>query len=100
MISKPACMRYNISATVQFEKDVKLSKKRGLDLDLLFQVVDKLALDEPLPAKHKDHALKGDFAGKRECHIMPNWLLIYKKEDTLQLLKLVRTGTHSDLFGK
>lgn len=92
-------MRYNITATVQFEKDVKLSKKRGLDINLLFQIVDKLALNEPLPAKYKDHALKGEFAGKRECHIMPNWLLVYKKEDTLQLLKLVRTGTHADLFG-
>lgn len=89
-------MRYNITAT----KDVKLSKKRGLDINLLFQIVDKLAFNEPLPAKYKDHALKGEFAGKRECHIMPNWLLIYKKEDTLQLLKLVRTESHADLFGK
>jgi mRNA interferase YafQ len=91
-------MLYNISATKQFEKDVKLAKKRGLDVEQLNTVVFKLATGEVLPEKYKDHNLKGQFKGKRECHIHSDWLLVYQKQDTIQLLKLIRTGKHSDLF--
>ena len=92
-------MHYDVSATRQFEKDVKTAKRRGLDVSKLTDVVDKLSDGEKLSAKHKDHALKGDHKGKRECHIQPNWLLIYAKEEEIRLLKLIRTGTHADLFG-
>ena len=93
-------MLYNVKTTGKFDHDIKLAKKRGLDENELFAVVKKLAEGESLPRKNHDHALKGDFKGKRECHINPDWLLIYKKEVTIQLITLVRTGTHADLYGK
>lgn len=82
----------------QFKKDLKLAQKRGLNLDLLEEVVSKLALEEELPPKNKDHSLSGEYTGFRECHIQPDWLLIYRIEDSNVLLFLFRTGTHSDLF--
>ncbi len=82
----------------QFKKDLKLAQKRGLELDLLTEVVDKLVNQEELPTKNKDHNLSGDCKGFRECHIQPDWLLIYKIEEEDVLLLLFRTGTHSDLF--
>jgi len=91
-------MSYRIQATHQYEKDVKLAKKRGLNIDNLIDVVCKLANEEALPAKNKDHALTGNFAGYRECHISPDWLLIYQKTEDIKLLTLIRTGSHSDLF--
>ena len=93
-------MLYNVKTTGKFDRDIKLAKKRGLDENDLFAVVKKLADGEVLPAKNHDHALKGGFVGKRECHISPDWLLIYKKDVTIHLITLVRTGTHSDLYGK
>lgn len=93
-------MLYDVKTTGKFDHDIKLAKKRGLDENDLFEVVKKLANDEKLPAKNHDHALKGNFIGKRECHINPDWLLIYKKDKTIQLITLVRTGTHADLYGK
>ncbi|MBR1514711.1 MAG: type II toxin-antitoxin system YafQ family toxin [Bacteroidales bacterium] len=93
-------MLYDVKTTGKFDRDIRLAKKRGLNENDLFEVVKKLANDENLPAKNHDHALKGDFKGKRECHINPDWLLIYKKEKTIQLITLVRTGTHADLYGK
>lgn len=93
-------MRYDVRTTGKFDHDVKLAKKRGLNENDLFVVVGKLANGEKLPPKSHDHALKGDFIGKRECHINPDWLLIYKREETLQLITLIRTGTHADLYGK
>ena len=77
-----------------------MARKRGLPEEELNVIVEKLAADEVLDSKYKDHPLKGRFFGFRECHIRPNWLLIYKKEDTgnLSLLYLMRTGSHSDLF--
>lgn len=86
--------------TTQFKKDYKLAIKRHLDIDLLDDVVRALSRGETLPEKNKDHALPGNWEGHRECHILPDWLLIYRIEDDLLILTLARTGTHSDLFGK
>ena len=82
----------------QFRKDLKLSRRRGYDLSLLNDVVAKLARREPLPVKNKDHGLSGAFHGFRECHIQPDWLLIYRIDEDDLLLFLTRTGTHADLF--
>ena len=89
---------YRIEATKQFRKDYKLAYKRGYSLDLLEAVVELLAEGKPLPKKHSDHALGGMWAGKRECHITPDWLLVYQIEKDILILTLTRTGTHSDLF--
>ena len=82
----------------RFKKDLKLAKKRGYDLQLLNEVVDKLANKEVLPLKNRDHELSGDYAGFRECHIQPDWLLVYRIDDDELYLFLARTGTHADLF--
>ena len=82
----------------RFMKDLKMTKKRGYNLDLLNDVVEKLARQEPLPKKNRDHSLTGDFIGFRECHIQPDWLLVYRVNDEELILFLTRTGTHSDLF--
>ena len=76
-----------------------LAMKRGLRISLLEDIVSLLALGEPLPDKNKDHALSGDWVGHRECHIQPDWLLVYRVEENVLVLTLVRTGTHADLFG-
>jgi mRNA interferase YafQ len=73
--------------------------KRGEDVGLLRTVVDLLRQGDPLPEQYHDHALIGDYKGSRECHIKPNWLLIYRIEETVLILTLMRTGSHSDLFG-
>ena len=85
--------------TNQYKKDLKLALKRNLPEEKLNDVILLLANDTPLPAANQDHPLKGKYVGNRECHILPDWLLIYSKEDELNLLSLVRTGSHSDLFG-
>lgn len=88
-----------IIVSPQFKRDVKLARKRNLPEDDLLTIVRDLAEDKELPANKHDHALTGNFKGYRECHIHPDWLLIYKKEDgDIRILKLSRTGTHSDLF--
>ena len=87
-----------VSFTVQFKKDYKLCKKRGYNMELLQSVIDVLAMPEALPQKNKDHNLMGKYANKRECHILPDWLLVYCIEGNE--LILYRTGTHSDLFNK
>ena len=82
----------------RFEKDLKLAQKRGFDLSQLKAVVDLLAKEKQLPPKYCDHQLSGNYACYRECHIKPDWLLIYRiDKDELELF-LFRTGTHSDLF--
>ena len=91
-------MKYEIRATNQFKKDIKLSKKQGKDVEKLFSVIEKLACGEPLDEKYRDHALTGDYKGCRECHIEPDWLLVYKVCKDMLILRLIRTGTHSDLF--
>ncbi len=89
---------YEIKPTRRFQKDLKRIQKRGYDLELLTGVIKSLASGETLAAKYKDHALSGSFSGCRECHITPDWLLIYEVDGTELILYLTRTGTHSDLF--
>lgn len=91
-------MIYELILTSKFKKSLKRAKKRGLDISLLEQVVDKLQNDIELEDKHHDHNLKGNFAGFRECHVQPDWLLIYLKEEDILTLTLVDTGSHSDLL--
>ena len=92
--------KYIVKPTTQFKKDFKLAMKRSMKIELLEEVIAMLAMGETLPDKHKDHALTGNWGGHRECHILPDWLLIYRIEDEVLVLTLARTGTHSDLFGK
>ncbi len=92
--------KYTVKTTTLFKKDFKLAIKRGLNVELLENIIALLAMGEPLPAKNKDHALTGNWVGHRECHILPDWLLIYRVEDDVLVLTLARTGTHSDLFNK
>jgi mRNA interferase YafQ len=87
-----------LKTTARFRRDYKLAKKRGLDLTLLETVIDTLLAEQPLAPKHRDHALTGDYAGFRECHVLPNWLLIYLVERESLILTAARTGTHADLF--
>ncbi len=91
-------MKRDIVWTAKFKKDYKLAIKRGLNIGLLDDIIRTLARGEMLPEKYKDHELTGDWIGHRECHIQPNWLLIYRIEDNVLVLTLSRTGTHSDLF--
>lgn len=93
-------MTRDIVWTTQFKKDYKLAMKRHLNIDLLDDIIRALSLGDTLPEKNKDHALSGDWIGHRECHIQPDWLLIYRIENDILVLTLARTGTHSDLFGK
>ncbi len=83
----------------QFKKDLKKIIKQGKELKKLEEVVTFLQHEQPLPSKNRDHSLVGDWLGYRECHIAPDWLLIYKIDKQLELLKLASTGSHSDLFG-
>ena len=92
--------KYIIKYTTGFKKDYKRAIKRGLKIELLEQVVALLAMGEPLLEKNRDHNLSGDWVGYRECHILPDWLLIYRIDDDVLVLTLARTGSHSDLFGK
>ena len=89
---------YEVVATNRFKKDLKLAIKRGLDISLLDEIVTTLQNGKVLPEKNKDHALTGNYVGCRECHIQPDWLLIYEISNKELILYLTRTGTHSDLF--
>ena len=82
----------------RFKKDLKLAAKRGLDLAELETVVNRLAAQQPLPDKNRDHTLTGDYIGFRECHIRPDWLLVYRVDGEDLVLFLFRTGSHTDLF--
>jgi len=84
--------------TTQFKKDFKLCKKRGLPLEELHATISRLAADEPLPPKQRPHMLRGEYGGFWECHIRPDWLLIWVRDEEAKELRLTRTGTHSDLF--
>ena len=86
--------------TGQFRKDYKRVKKRGYDMNLLEEVIDLLLKEQPLEERHRDHGLVGDYAGFRECHILPDWLLVYATDKKQLILTASRTGTHSDLFAK
>lgn len=84
--------------STRFKKDLKTASRRGYNLELLNDVVDKLASGQQLPEKNKDHELSGDYVGFRECHVAPDWLLVYRVVEEDLILYLMRTGTHSDLF--
>lgn len=91
-------MNLDIVWTNQFKKDYKLAQKRHLDVDLLDNIIRTLSRGEPLPEKNRDHALTGDWIGHRECHIQPDWLLIYRIEDNVLVLTLARTGRQPQRF--
>ena len=93
-------MMYTLKFTSAYKKSYKLMKKRGFDLSLLDEVIDLLRRGIPLEEKYRDHELSGNFKGFRECHIKPDWLLIYLIENDILTLTLVDTGTHSDVFKK
>ena len=88
----------DLKYTGKIKKDLKLCQKRGLDLRLLEKVIDTLRIPEPLSARNREHDLRGEYTGFKECHIAPDWLLIYRYNNGY--LELIRTGTHSDLFKK
>ena len=90
---------YKILFTNRMKRDVKLMKKRHKDMKLLIDILDKLSKGEILPDKNKDHQLKGEWKEFRECHIEPDWLLIYKIEEDELILYATATGSHADLFG-
>ena len=90
----------NIRYTVQFKKDYKLAVKRGYNPKELEKVIDFLKTGEPLPQIYKDHPLSGEWKHYRDCHIRPDWILIYRILEDSLILELSRTGTHSDLFKK
>jgi mRNA interferase YafQ len=89
---------YKIASTRRYIDDLRRAKRRNLPFQELENVVRALAEGRTLAPKHKDHALKGEWNGYRECHIRPDWLLIYKIEHQILTLVLTRTGTHADLF--
>jgi mRNA interferase YafQ len=91
-------MKYEIQQSARFKRDLKVAMKRGYDIDKLEEVVDLLANGITLSSKNRDHALTGDYKGYRECHITPDWLLVYQQREDAVVLYLFRTGTHSDLL--
>ena len=91
-------MKYEIVSSTKFKRDLKLAIKRGYDMSLMNEVIEILANGNVLPERFYDHALNGNFIGCRECHITPDWLLIYELSNNELILYLTRTGTHSDLF--
>jgi len=91
-------MKYEIIVTSKFKKDIKLMKKQGKDMEKMWQIIKKLADGEMLDERYRDHSLTGNFSGYRECHIAPDWLLVYKINNSELLLLLARTGSHSELF--
>lgn len=91
-------MKYDVRPTTKFQKDLKRAKRRGYNIALLTDIIKKLAGGIPLSRENKDHNLSGNYAGCRECHIAPDWLLIYEISDKDLILYLTRTGTHGDLF--
>ena len=93
-------MKYEVKFTNQFRKDIKLAKKQNKDLNKLFDVVNILAEGGILEAKYRDHDLSGEYKGTRECHVEPDWLLVYEIQNDVLVLVLYRLGTHSELFKK
>lgn len=89
---------FEVVLSNRFRKDLKLAAKRGLRLDELNAIVEQLAAGQTLPERNHDHALTGDYIGFRECHIRPDWLLVYRVDGDALELFLFRTGTHTDLF--
>ncbi|MZQ99515.1 MAG: type II toxin-antitoxin system mRNA interferase toxin, RelE/StbE family [Acidaminobacter sp.] len=91
-------MKYTVKPSTKFQKDLKRAVKRGYNIALLTDVIKTLANGEILPAKYRDHNLSGNYSNCRECHITPDWLLIYEITERDLILYLTRTGSHSDLF--
>lgn len=91
-------MKFDVKFTSHFKKDYRLVQRRGLDMAALDKVIEMLAEGQALPDDYHDHLLIGNYKGCRECHITPDWLLIYKLFEDVLVLELTRTGTHSDLF--
>ena len=91
-------MIYKLISTNRFKKSLKLAIKRNLDITLLNSIIDTLRQNIPLEAKYKDHNLIGSYSEFRECHIQPNWLLVYLKNNNTLTLTLIDTGSHSDIF--
>lgn len=92
--------KYELYVTGEFKQNLKLCKRRGLPMDELWKVIGKLLCGETLDAKYHAHILTGDRRGQWECHIKPDWLLIWEKNDKELILIMLNTGTHSELFGK
>ena len=93
-------LKYTIKPTARFKKDLRKAAKQGRDTEELQSVIDTIAKGKVLEEKYRDHGLSGDFQGCRECHINPDWLLVYELDEKVLYLYLIRTGTHSELFGK
>lgn len=92
--------KLTVKTTAAFKKDFKLAMRRDMKMELLENVIALLAMGESLPPENRDHELTGNWRGHRECHIQPDWLLIYRVEADVLVLTLARTGTHSDLFNR
>lgn len=93
-------MNYKVKTTKQFDKDANLCVRRGYDTTKLREAISLLSETGTLPQRFKPHKLTGEYKGAWECHIGPDWLMIYNKEKTIKLIRLIRTGTHADLFRK
>lgn len=93
-------MKYEVKFTNQFKKDLKQARKQNRDLNRLFDIVNILADGGTLDAKYRDHDLSGNYKGTRECHIEPDWLLVYEIQNDVLVLMLYRLGKHSELFKK
>ena len=91
-------MKFNVKYTSRFKKDYKRLKKRGYDMGKLLDVIDLLREGDELPPEYKDHPLQGNYVGHRDCHIEPDWVLIYFKNESTLVLSMTRTGTHCDVF--
>lgn len=91
-------MIYEIKRTKKFRKDVKRMLKQGKNIKPLLEIIEKLQNNKPLPEKNRDHALSGNYNMFRECHIDPDWLLVYRVSASTLILTLISTGSHSDLF--
>lgn len=91
-------MKYEVKFTNQFKLDLKLAKKQGKDINKLFEVISTIAEGKKLDPKYRDHNLSGDYNGCRECHVEPDWLLVYEMMDNVLVLMIYRVGTHSELF--
>lgn len=89
---------FEIVRQTKFKRDVKLVKKQGKDLELLKEVIKLLLSGNPLPPEYNDHPLIGNYANTRDCHIKPDWILIYRIDEAEKVLNLIRTGSHSELF--
>lgn len=92
--------KLTVRQTAQFKRDLKKARKQGKEMAAMDKAVSLLQNREPLPPKFKDHALTGDWKGYRECHVSPDWLLVYLVEDDVLVLTLTRTGSHAEIFRK